>query len=90
MHDWARYLDQGIGCPGQVQGESQASKSSGNQGQVEQYNPGPGLQPFSLPAGITVEGRFAFSQRTRKMLVLPRLMRRFGKVSDHNGECFSL
>ena len=34
--------------------------------------------------------RFAFSQRTRKMLVLPRLMRRFGKVSDHNGECFSL
>ena len=25
-------------------------------GQVEQYNPGPALQHFSLPAGITVEG----------------------------------
>ena len=31
-------------------------KCSGNQGQVEQYNPGPGLQHFSLPPGITVEG----------------------------------
>ena len=30
--------------------------------------------------------RIAFSQRTRKMLVLPRLMRRFGKVPNPNGE----
>ena len=30
--------------------------------------------------------RIASSQRTRKMLVLPRLMRRFVKVSNHNGK----
>ena len=29
--------------------------------------------------------RFAFSQRTRKICVVPRLMRRFGKVSNHKG-----
>ena len=34
--------------------------------------------------------RIAFSQRTHKMLVLPRLMRRFVKVYDHNGECSAL
>ena len=34
--------------------------------------------------------RFAFSQRTRKMLVLPRLMRRFGKTLNHNGEASAL
>ena len=30
--------------------------------------------------------RFALSQRTRKMLVIPRLMPRFGKMRNHNGE----
>ena len=29
--------------------------------------------------------RIAFSQRPRKMLAVPRLMRPFGQVSDHNG-----
>ncbi len=33
-----------------------SSKSGGNPSQVEQDNPGPGRQRFSLPAGITVEG----------------------------------
>ena len=30
--------------------------------------------------------RFALSQRTRKMLVIPRPMPRFGKMPNHNGE----
>jgi hypothetical protein len=30
--------------------------------------------------------RIAVSQRTREIRVVPRLMRRFVKVSDHNGE----
>ena len=30
--------------------------------------------------------RFAFSQRTWEIRVVPRLMRRFGKVPHHNGE----
>ena len=34
--------------------------------------------------------RIAFSQRTQKMLVLPRLMRRFGKTLNHNGEASAL
>ena len=34
--------------------------------------------------------RFAFSQRTRKMLVLPRLMQRFGKTLNHSGEAPAL
>ena len=34
--------------------------------------------------------RFAFSQRTRKICVVPRLMRRFVKVSNHKGECSAL
>ena len=34
--------------------------------------------------------RFALSQRTREIRVVPRLMRRFVKVSNHNGECSAL
>ena len=34
--------------------------------------------------------RIAFSQRTQKMLVLPRLMRRFGNTLNHNGEASAL
>ena len=34
--------------------------------------------------------RFALSQRTRKMLVVPRLVRRFGEVPKHNGESSAL
>ena len=30
--------------------------------------------------------RFAFSHRTREIRVIPRPMRRFVKVSNHNGE----
>ena len=30
--------------------------------------------------------RFAFPQRTREIPLIPRLMRRFGKVSNHDGE----
>ena len=30
--------------------------------------------------------RFAFPQRTREIRVVPRLVRRFGKVPHHNGE----
>ena len=29
--------------------------------------------------------RFAFPQRMREIRVVPRLMRRFGKVQNHNG-----
>ena len=34
--------------------------------------------------------RIASSQRTREIRVVPRLMRRFVKVSNHNGECYAL
>ena len=34
--------------------------------------------------------RFAFSQGTREIRVVPRSLRRFGKVSNHNGEGFAL
>ena len=87
---------QGIGCPGQAgqgnlalgrPGLEPGSKSGDNQSQVEQYYPGPGLQHFGLPAGTReVQPRFGFSHQTRKILVLPRLMRRFVKVCNHNGE----
>ena len=54
-------------------------------------NPGPGLQRFSLPTGTReARPRFAFPQRTGEIRVVPRLMRRFGRVSNHNGENSSL
>ena len=49
--------------------------------------------PLVRRAGAPGEGgkreaqpRFALSQRTRKMLVIPRPMPRFGKMPNHNGE----
>ncbi len=34
--------------------------------------------------------RFAYPQRMREIRVIPRPMRRFGKVPKHNGEGFAL
>jgi hypothetical protein len=34
--------------------------------------------------------RFALSHQTREIRVVPRLMRRFGKIPDHTGEGFAL
>ena len=34
--------------------------------------------------------RFALPHQTRDIRVVPRLMRRFGKVANHNGEDFAL
>ena len=47
--------------------------------------------PFRRARGTReAQPRVAFSQRTREMLVIPRPVQRFGKVSNHNGESFSL
>ncbi len=34
--------------------------------------------------------RFAFPQQTRAIRVVPRLLRRFGKVPHHTGDCSAL
>ena len=56
----------------------------------------PKTLPFSMPIDSAaapgqggtreVPPRFASSRQVGKVLVLPRLMRRFVKVSNHNGE----
>ena len=53
----------------------------------------PLLRPAAAPGeGGTREAqpRICFSQRTWEMPVVPRLVRRCVKVSNHNGECSSL
>ena len=45
------------------------------------------------PGGRGTRGaqpRFALSHQTRQIRVVPCLMRRFGKIPDHNGEGFAL
>ena len=44
-----------------------------------------GLRPF--PEGSReAQSRIAFPQRTREIPVVPRRMRSFGNVKNHNGE----
>ena len=64
-------------------------RTSGQKGGVAPSTSTPLVRRAAAPGGRgtrEAQPRIASSQRTRKMLVLPRLMRPFVKVSNHNGE----
>ena len=68
-------------------------RTSGHKGGVAPSTSTPLVRRAAAPGGRgtrEAQPRIAFSQRTREIRVVPRLMRRFVKVSNHNGECSAL
>ena len=68
-------------------------RTSGQKGGVAPSTSTPFVRCAAAPGGRgtrEAQPRFAVSHWTRKMLVLPRLMRRFGKTLNHNGEVSAL